>query len=74
MDGEFCRWPNGLRKFFRLKMRRRCCGGVAHECTVTSAKPVIGGGRMLCKMLANGIFSLLVVDDDDVEVGFMESL
>lgn len=55
-------------------MRRRCCGGVAHECTVTSAKPVVGGGRMLCNMLANGIFSLRVVDDDAVDDGFMESL
>lgn len=34
LAGLLC--PNGLRKFFGLNNRRRCCGGVAHELTSTS--------------------------------------
>lgn len=55
---DCCRLPNGLRKFFVLNKRRRCCGGVAHECTVISAKPPDGGGLMLCNKLTNGSLAL----------------
>lgn len=55
-----CRWPNGLRIFFRLNIRRRYCGGVAQLCAVISANPV-DGGRMLCKIVDN--FVLRTIGD-----------
>lgn len=48
------RGPNGLRILFGLNKRRRCCGGVAQECTVISARPPLGASALwwLCKNCA----------------------